>query len=274
MAFAQGYLPAYKAQGYTGCYLNIPNYSLNDAQFNAEYVVSKIDELYSKAGNKQIYVVAHSQGGLITQWALNFWPSRRDKVASFLGLAPDFHGTAEGPLLTGIQNFTIGGAPPSVWQQSVNGTEPSNFLKALAKHGDTPLVPTTSVYGSLDEIVEPVYEGTNLNNIVYQDSFSHINLTDACPGSIIDHFATLLSPPAFWIGLDALQNGVGKVDRAKALAKKQGSDFCATVPNAGFLALPSQVATIFNAVFSVGSSNYLASRVPREPALQPYAANQ
>lgn len=208
------------------------------------------------------------------QWALNFWPSRRNKVAGFLGLASDFHGTAEGPLLTGAQNFTIGGAPPSVWQQSIiNGTQ-SKFLAALAKHGDTPLVPTTSVYGSLDEIVEPVYEGTNLNKVSVPNSFAHYNLTDACPNLLIDHFATLLAAPAFWLGLDAFQNGVGQVDRAKALAKKQNQDFCGNVPGVNPLATPRQAETIFEAVISVGSSGFLANKVPKEPALQPYAANQ
>lgn len=273
-AYAQGYLPAYKAQGYNGCYSNLPNRTLGDAQLTAEYVVNQIDEVYRRAGNQQILVVTHSQGGLNVQWALNFWPSRRDKVFAFLGLAPDFHGTAEGPLVTALQSALVQGAPPSVFQQSVLIGKPSNFLAALNKRGDTPLVPTTSVYGSLDEIVQPVVPGTRLNNVPQPNSFSHVNLMQACPGSVVDHFATLLNGAAFWLGLDAFQNGIGRVDRAKALAESQGKNFCGAVPNAGFLALPSQVQTIVNAVISVGSANFLANRAPREPDLLPYAANQ
>ncbi|CAO1615445.1 unnamed protein product [Sympodiomycopsis kandeliae] len=273
-AYAQGYIPAFKAQGYNGCYSNLPNRSLVDIQLQSEYVVNQIDQLYKRAGNNPIHIVGHSQGGLLIQWALNFWPSRREKVFSFLSLSGDFHGTAEGPLITTLQNLTVGGAPPSVWQQSVLFGKPSNFLTALSKHGDTPVVPTTSVYGALDEVIQPVYESTNLNNVPVPNSFSHVNLNEACPLNVIDHFATLLSGPAFWLGLDAFQNGIGNVKRAQALAAKQKQLYCGPVPNVGFAALPTTVSNIVGSVLSIGSANFLTNKTPKEPPLQPYAANQ
>lgn len=80
LAYSKGYVPAFQAQGYSPCYVNLPNNSLSDAQVTSEYVVKQIDSLYSQAGNKPFTIVGHSQGNLNIQWALNFWPTRRRKV--------------------------------------------------------------------------------------------------------------------------------------------------------------------------------------------------
>ena len=61
-------------------------------------------------------------------------------VHSFFAIAPDFHGTAEGPLACLALDLATGGCNPSVIQQSVGST----FLDAINAKGNQALVPTVS----------------------------------------------------------------------------------------------------------------------------------
>lgn len=256
----------------------MPNRSLSDAQVTSEYVVSLVDRLYSQSGNKQLVIAGHSQGNLNIQWALNFWPSRRNKVSNFLSFSGDFHGTDEGQFVVLAQQALIAGGAAAVIQQSRVAGQNTKFLAALNKHGDMPLVPTTSMYGDQDEIVQLVRPNTDLNDVSVPNSYSHISLSTACLGrtaGVVDHFRSLLSAPAFWISLDAIANGVGNVQRARTLATKQGKDFCSDlVPGATNQAVPALVKNIVASAISVGSNNFLTQSVRTEPALMPYAQNQ
>lgn len=76
------------------CYVDPPNRGLSDAQVGGEYVANAINHLAAKSKTGKVKVLGHSQGGgLNIPWALIFFPSARRKVESFVGLAPDFHGT-------------------------------------------------------------------------------------------------------------------------------------------------------------------------------------
>lgn len=164
-------------------------------------------------------------------------------------------------------------------QQSVILGKPSNFLNALNKHANQPLVPTTALYGDFDEIIQPVASTTTLDNTPVPNSFAHIDLSLICAGrtaAIVDHFRTLLSAPAFWLILDALRNGgIANVNRARLLALSQKQDFCADlVPGAADDSVPQLAKTAFMAALEVGSNDFLTQTTDREPDLKPYAANQ
>ncbi|PWN86781.1 alpha/beta-hydrolase [Acaromyces ingoldii] len=135
--------------GFDVCWIDLPNQSMSDAQVSGEYVAYNIIQLSKKSATGKVKVVGHSQGGgLNIPHALLFWPSARNVVDDFVGLAPDFQGikltlyaicAAEDALSLGE------GCAPSLIQQNAD----SNFIAAqnlLLTHA---LVPTTVVYTEL-----------------------------------------------------------------------------------------------------------------------------
>lgn len=92
--------------------VDLPNRALSDAQVSAEYVAYLTHALALHSKTKQVSLVSHSQGGLNIQWALDFWPSLRHLVSSFVALAPDFFGTGEGPLACLVLGVAEGGCNP------------------------------------------------------------------------------------------------------------------------------------------------------------------
>ncbi|GAA5961105.1 hypothetical protein JCM3765_001228, partial [Sporobolomyces pararoseus] len=95
--------------GYDVCYVDLPGRSIGDAQYSSEFVAYNVKNLAAKSSTGKVSLVSHSQGGLNVQWAMDFWPSYRSLVHAFVGLAPDFHGTGEGPLACGLENLVSGG---------------------------------------------------------------------------------------------------------------------------------------------------------------------
>lgn len=150
----------------------------------------------------------------------------------------------------------------------------------MNKNGDQPLVPTTSLYGDLDEVIQPVAYTTTLENTPVPNSFAHLDLTVLCAlrtGSVVDHFRTLLSAPAFWLLLDALQHPgqIADVTRARALAAAQKQDFCSDlVPGAPLTSLPTLVADAVYSALDLGSNGLDTQTTQKEPALKPYAVSQ
>lgn len=131
-------------------WLNIPGNLLGDAQESAEYVAYAIHYISSLCGNNNVSVIAWSQGNLDTQWAFKYWPSARKLVTDFISVSADFHGTVLANVL--CPSFPKLPCPPSVIQQRYT----SNFIRTLRSDGgDSAYVPTTSIYSSTDEIVEP-----------------------------------------------------------------------------------------------------------------------
>ncbi|UZJ53544.1 hypothetical protein CBS101457_002864 [Exobasidium rhododendri] len=269
-----GLIPAFYAKGYNGCYVNLPNRTLGDAQVSGEYVVSAIERMYSMTGNKQILLIGHSQGNLNIQWALNYWPSTRSKVANYVSLSGDFQGTAEGPIVEALQDLVVKGATPSVIQQSVLLGVQSNFLKALNKRGNLALVPTTSTYGIEDEVIQPVVSDSALGS--NGAAFAHISVQDVCPLMVADHFEILINTVAFYLALDAFEHGgVASLARVKAISPS----ICLQpfAPNVSDFAIPQTVSEAFyEAVATVTeglgtSGGLLSQRAAVEPALKSYA---
>jgi hypothetical protein len=251
----------------------LPNRSLGDAQLSGEYVASAIHRLYSMSGNKQILLVGHSQGNENIQWALNFWPSARGQVANYASLSGDFQGTAEGPILAAVQDIAVHGAPPSVLQQSVLLGQQSNFLKALNKRGNKALVPTTSVYGIEDEVIQPVVTSTMLGS--GGAAFTHVSVQSICPLMVVDHFIVLINSVAFYLALDAFTHGgAANVQRAKAAYNMCISPFA---PGISDFAIPDTAAEALKEAIATGSlgigtpGGLLSQRAQLEPKLMSYA---
>jgi pimeloyl-ACP methyl ester carboxylesterase len=273
-SWAGGLVSAFYAQGYNGCYISLPNRSLADAQVSGEYVVSAIERLYAMSGNKAILVVGHSQGNLNIQWALNYWPSTRAKVANFVSLSGDFQGFGEAPVISAVQDFTIQGTPPSFIQQSALLGVQSNFLKALNKRGNLALVPTTSLYGLEDEIIQPVVQATLLGN--GGAAFLQTSVQTICPGTIVDHFEMLINTVAFYLALDAFKHGtVASIARVAAITPS----IClqAYAPGVSDYAIPDTAKQALYEVLAVGSDGegtqggLLSESTRVEPALKSYA---
>ena len=110
--------------------------------------------------------------------------------------------------------------------------------------------------------------------------FAHLDLTvlrALRTGSVVDHFRTLLSAPAFWLLLDALQHPgqIADVTRARALAAAQKQDFCSDlVPGAPLTSLPTLVADAVYSALDLGSNALDTQTTQKEPALKPYAVSQ
>lgn len=247
---------------------------MGDEQITVQYVANAIQQLYQQSGNKQILLVGHSQGNENIQWVLNFWPSRRAMVANYVSLSGDFQGTGEGPLISAIQDLIVAGTSPSVLQQSVLLGVQSQFLKALNKRGNKALVPTTSLYGIEDEIIQPVVTSTMLGS--GGAAFTHTSIQALCPLQIVDHFEMLINGVAFYLALDAFTHG-GAANTARALAAYPTMCIDEFAPGISDFAIPDTVEEALKEAVATGSEGIgttgglLSQRTLLEPKLQWYA---
>lgn len=188
-------------------WVNIPRNSLRDAQVNAEYVAYAINYISAISGGSKVAALTWSQGGLDTQWALKYWPSTRDALEDFIAISPDFHGTVEAnDLCPALDYFAC---TPSIWQQSWD----ANFVRTLREGGgDSAYVPTTTVYSSFDEIVEPM-SGSNASAILFdarEVGVTNNHVQSICPGQpaggVYSHEGVLYNPVAWALAVDALSH--------------------------------------------------------------------
>lgn len=187
-------------------WVNIPSASLGDAQVNAEYVAYAINYI-SSISSSNVSVISWSQGGLNTQWALKYWPSTRAVVEDFIPISPDFHGTIlANPLCPGFPTLAC---TPSVWQQKYD----SEFISTIrAEDGDSAYVPTTTLYSSLDEIVQPM-DGDSAS--AYLSDARSVGVTNnqvqtICPGKpaggVYTHEGMLYNPLSWALAIDAINH--------------------------------------------------------------------
>ena len=186
-------------------WINIPGYSLGDAQVNGEYVAYAMNYLSGVSGQKNISVITWSQGGPNAQWGLKYWPSTRSIVSDFIALAPDFKGTVEADLV--CSGLTIPLCTPSIKQQR----NKSNFIATIRNNGgDSAYVPTTTFYSATDEIVQPEI-GTGASSILLDArnvGVSNNQVQDLCPGTVqvVLHEGVLYNAVAWALIEDALKN--------------------------------------------------------------------
>ncbi|KFX96802.1 hypothetical protein V490_03118 [Pseudogymnoascus sp. VKM F-3557] len=194
-------------------WLNIPGYSLGDAQVNGEYVAYAMNYLSGVSGQKNISVISWSQGGLNTQWGLKYWPSTRSIVSDFVALAPDFKGTVEADLACTILTLSL--CTPSIKQQRNR----SNFIAKIRDNGgDSAYVPTTTFYSATDEIVQPEI-GIGASSYILDArgvGVTNNQIQEMCPGTIqiVLHEGVLYNAVAWALIEDALTHD-GPGDRSR-----------------------------------------------------------
>lgn len=247
-------------------WVNIPRASLSDAQVNAEYVAYAINYISAISGGGSVAVLTWSQGGLDAQWALKYWPSTRGVVEDFIAISPDFHGTIERAPICPTLDYLA--CTPSIWQQ---GWE-TNYIKTLRDEGgDSAYVPTTTVYSSFDEIVEPM-SGRDASAIL-QDArevgVTNNHLQSICPGQpaggIYSHEGVLYNPIAWALAIDALDHdGPGETSRLHL------DELCQQIlpPQLG---LDDMLGTEGLLLIAVAEIVEYRPRATSEPAIQKYA---
>ncbi|KAF8313460.1 alpha/beta-hydrolase [Clavulina sp. PMI_390] len=194
------YLP-YASPGFDVCWIDLPQMALGDAQVSAEYIAYNIPVLAAQSKTGKVAAIAHSQGaGLNVQWALDFWPSTRAYVSDYIALAPDFHGTIEGPFSCVSEDLLAGGCHYSVLQQTVG----SKYLNAQNMRGGSALVATSSLFTRYDDVIQNEL-GPNATSILPGASNIALQDTDICgPTHLVDHFFMLIDPAAYALAYDAL----------------------------------------------------------------------
>ncbi|GAA5910103.1 esterase/lipase family protein [Sporobolomyces salmoneus] len=252
--------------GYDVCWVDLPGRSIVDAQYSSEFVAYNVKDLAAKSSTGKVSLVSHSQGGLNVQWAMNFWSSYRALVHAFIGLAPDFHGTAQGPLACGLENLSSGGqgCNPSVIQQTVG----SHYLAAANKKGDMALVPTTSLYTHYDDVIQPevILPATSRLNGASVHAMQDL---DVCgPGYVADHFTMIVSSVAYALTLDALTHD-GNADPSRLT---KAACFWAINDVVVLDDFNRTVALVRGAVNDVAALSF-GPKVKQEPLLMPYVCS-
>ncbi|KAH8682583.1 hypothetical protein BX600DRAFT_506165 [Xylariales sp. PMI_506] len=246
-------------------WVNIPDFSLDDIQANAEYVAYAIHYISSISNGRKIAVFGYSQGNLDAQWAYKYWPSTRDKVTDHVAFSPGYHGTELTNLLAMIPQ-------PPAWLQS---TYDSNLVAAMRSGGgDSALVPTTIIYSATDEVVQP-QTGPAASSRLRDDHGTGVSNTmvqDACEGKPAGGFYThegmMLNPLAYALARDALEHdGPGQLSRVDL------DEVCAHFLAPG-LGIEHFILTENTAVFAAAVTLLYHGKSWSEPALQAYAQKQ
>ncbi|KAJ5677346.1 uncharacterized protein N7477_002979 [Penicillium maclennaniae] len=248
-------------------WVNMPRASLNDAQVNAEYVAYAINYISSLC-SKPTALISWSQGGLNTQWALKYWPSTRPALQDFIAMSPDFHGTVVEAAICPALTYVA--CTPSILQQAWT----SQLIQTLrSSSGDSAYVPTTIIYSSFDEIVEPM-SGPNASAILSDArnvGVTHAHLQRICPtspqGGFYTHEGVLYNPLAWALAIDAITHpGPGSLTR---LDLKQVCGM-ALAPELDLTDLLGTEGLLLIAAAELGTYEPQAAR---EPAIAGYASN-
>ena len=245
-------------------WLNIPNNLLDDAQLNAEYVAYGVNYLSGISEGKNVSVITWSQGGIITQWALKYWPSLRDIIGEFIPVGADFHGTKLAPVI--CPSYPKVSCAASVLQQMYD----SNFVRTLRKDdGDSAYVPTTSLYSGFDEVVQPqsINASASLKD-ARNVGVGNYQFQKLCPNKTAGKFYTheALYNPLIWaLAADALKHGgVGDPTRIDlehlcTLTISEELDYADV-----FTIEAEALYSVFHLIFGKG-------KVKEEPELREYA---
>ncbi|MFF3147743.1 esterase/lipase family protein [Streptomyces sp. NPDC057927] len=168
---------------------------------SAEQLQVFVDKVLAATGAAKADLVGHSQGGLMPRYYLKVLGGAA-KVNTFVGIAPDNHGTTlDGltnllPYFPGAEDL-LSAATPALADQIVG----SAFLTKLNAGGDTvPGVHYTVIATKYDEVVTPYRSqfltGSDVHNVLLQD---------LCPVDLSEHAAIgLLDRIAFHEAANAL----------------------------------------------------------------------
>ena len=207
--FAFNYMPALRAAGIPYCASDQPGAlrtNLGDLQTRAEYVVYAIRKMYRLAG-RPIATLGHSQGGMITRWALRFWPDTRPMVADVIGLAATNHGT-QAPVANAL-------CMSACWPGGLQQKATSHFIAALNSPPETFAgISYTEIYTRYDELVEPAFGSKPAATVHGSGDIANILMQSICPTDTSDHLFIVNSPLAYALALDAITHP-GPADPAR-----------------------------------------------------------
>jgi triacylglycerol lipase len=213
----QGYLigqDAFEAYRHPVCYMNFPDFTTADIQVSVQYLVYGLRKEFKMAGRK-VAVFGISQGGLLSRFALTYWPDLRRKVSDVLAAAGTQHGTT---VFRGCSDTSP--CAPANWQQGRH----SNLLDAInAQPDETPGgVSYTTVRSLSDETVQP-QGGEHPTSAL--EGARNILIQDVCPGRTTTHIGTAVDSVSFVAFVGAVErNRKGKQGAAKV--SRLPSDVC------------------------------------------------
>ena len=195
MAWSWNWVRTLNARNWPHCEIALPDNGNGDIQVAAEYVVRAIRTVSERAGGRRIDVVGHSQGGMITRWALKFWPDTRAKVGDLIGLASSNNGTLGFNVLCAARLCSAAN-----WQQRRG----SQFLTALNRGPNTwPGISYTQIATVYDELAVP-YTTPYLPVPSGSNQVVNTTVQAVCPLEVVDHVGIVYSNAAWLIALDAL----------------------------------------------------------------------
>ncbi|WP_433709769.1 esterase/lipase family protein [Nocardia sp. CA-084685] len=177
-------------------------------QDSAKQVAVFVDRVLAATGASEVDIVAHSQGGSMSNWYTKF-EGGAAKVKNLVTFGATHHGTSLdgiGALGRAINNLGIdvlGLIEIFVGHAGIQQTIGSDFVNQLNVNGDTvPGVDYTVVGTRYDEVTNP-YDltflkagpGTTVRNVTLQEG---------CEQDLSDHLTMMYSPRALSIALNAL----------------------------------------------------------------------
>lgn len=149
-------------------------YGLGPIDQSAAQLQVYVDKVLAATGAAKVDLVGHSQGGMMPRYYLKFLGGGA-KVNTFVGIAPDNHGTTLDGLTKLLPYFpgaedVIASAAPGLADQVAG----SAFLAKLNAGGDTvPGVHYTVIATRYDEVVTPYtsqfLSGSDVHNVLIQN---------------------------------------------------------------------------------------------------------
>ncbi|MEV0906385.1 esterase/lipase family protein [Streptomyces hokutonensis] len=149
-------------------------YGLGPIDKSAEQLQAYVGKVLTATGATKVDLVGHSQGGMMPRYYLKFLGGAA-KVDTFVGIAPDNHGTTLDGLTKLLPYFpgaedVISATTPALADQIAG----SAFLAKLNAGGDTvPGVHYTVIATRYDEVVTPYssqfLSGSDVHNVLIQN---------------------------------------------------------------------------------------------------------
>lgn len=177
-------------------------------QDSAKQLAVFVDRVLEATGAAEVDIVAHSQGGSMSNWYTKF-EGGADKVDKLITFGATHHGTTLdgiGALGRAINNFGIdilGFIEIFVGHSGIQQTVGSDFINELNADGDTVAGVDYTVVGTrYDEVTTP-YDLTFLQPGPGA-TVRNITLQDGCDQDLSDHLTMMYSPRALSIALQAL----------------------------------------------------------------------
>ncbi|WP_051017062.1 esterase/lipase family protein [Nocardia cyriacigeorgica] len=177
-------------------------------QDSAKQLAVFVDRVLAATGAAEVDIVAHSQGGSMSNWYTKF-EGGAAKVKNLITYGATHHGTSLdgiGALGRAINNLGIdilGFIEIFVGHAGIQQTIGSDFVNQLNANGDTVAGVDYTIVGSrYDEITNP-YDLTFLKPGPGA-TVRNITLQEGCEQDISDHLTMMYSPRALSIALNAL----------------------------------------------------------------------